>query len=431
MKTTQLMTHENNDAMAQALELCPDLVMGKRDPFSQATPANHIRAAWLAEQIDRHWGDGEIHLRGLHYLLLSAQAVIPKTSPRWPERAYQSTSFEWLKDTLKCARWLGYVPWVQIVDERNARPTMVTRPAPQSPRGRLVATPDPDDIWVPQVTAPRPTITGLAGEQPNRIVLAGEKTSLRPVLGAISEEYGTDLFLCAGDLSDTRIHELAEAADTDGRHTVILFFADSDPQGWNMSIVLARKLAAMQGVLYPGLEYEIHRAALTPDQVRQLGLPESDLKGTIAQADTWRERHGVEQTEIDALAALQPDTLERLALEALGHFYDLTLVERAEQAEARWSAAVQEHIVRDLDTGIITEANANLVRLRRAIGRVYDDVESAVNEIELPQLPEVVQPRLPDSTLVALCDSRWGFEEQTRRLIADKQYEDPRSDDDD
>jgi hypothetical protein len=39
---------------------------------------------------------------------------------------------------------------------------------------------------------------GLAAEQPYRIVLAGEKTSLRDVLGRISEEHGTDLFLCAG-----------------------------------------------------------------------------------------------------------------------------------------------------------------------------------------------------------------------------------------
>jgi len=91
---------------------------------------------------------------------------------------------------------LGYVPWERITDERNADPVIKLRPGAREPRGWLSAT--PLELSAPDVFAPRPVCVGLAAEQPYRIVLAGEKTSLRDVLGRISEEHGTDLFLCAG-----------------------------------------------------------------------------------------------------------------------------------------------------------------------------------------------------------------------------------------
>jgi hypothetical protein len=37
----------------------------------------------------------------------------------------------------------------------------------------------------------------------------------------------------------------------------------------------------------------------------------------------------VEQTEVDALATLRPDVLEQLTLDAIAHFDDTTLAERA------------------------------------------------------------------------------------------------------
>jgi hypothetical protein len=119
-------------------------------------------------------------------------------------------------------------------------------------------------------------------------------------------------------LSDTRTAELASTAAADGRHTVIVWFGDCDPQGWNMPITLCRKLAGHQYARYPELSWEVQRVALTPAQVRDLRLPECELKGSVTQAQRWRERHGVEQTEIDALGALDPATLRQITLDALG-----------------------------------------------------------------------------------------------------------------
>jgi len=43
-------------------------------------------------------------------------------------------------------------------------------------------------------------------------------------------------------------------------------------------------------------------------------------------------KNGHEQTEIDALAALRPDALRRITLDALAPFYDFTLDERCAAA---------------------------------------------------------------------------------------------------
>jgi hypothetical protein len=62
-------------------------------------------------------GGRKIHNRGLHYLLLGL--VKPDGS------VYQNSECEWkwLSDRVsKAARWLGYVPFTQITDQRNAEP---------------------------------------------------------------------------------------------------------------------------------------------------------------------------------------------------------------------------------------------------------------------------------------------------------------------
>ena len=47
--------------------------------------------------------------------------------------------------------------------------------------------------------------------------------------------------------------------------------------------------------------------ALTPNQVREYGVPNTPLKKSEKRATKWIEATGVEQTEIDAIATLRPD----------------------------------------------------------------------------------------------------------------------------
>jgi hypothetical protein len=72
----------------------------------------------------------------------------------------------------------------------------------------------------------------------------------------------------------------------------------------------------------------LHQVALTLAQVRELGLPSTPLKATEKRKGPWIQAMQHEQTEIDALAALRPEVLRDIALEAIEPFYDPTLAER-------------------------------------------------------------------------------------------------------
>ena len=96
--------------------------------------------------------------------------------------------------------------------------------------------------------------------------------------------------------------------------------SDCDPSGWQMPISIGRKLQAFKALLFPDLEFQVRRVALMPEHVRVHGLPSTPLKATERRADKWQEAMGVAQTEIDALAALQPALLRRMAREAIKPF---------------------------------------------------------------------------------------------------------------
>ena len=202
-------------------------------------------------------------------------------------------------------RFLGYIPFDQIVDQRNSEPTVrIFQPASVPWPYVSVGV----DVDIPDVDAIEPHIGALGFDavQPYKLVLVGEKSSLAEVLGPIAESYGADLYLPTGEISDTLIHQMAKIGAEDGRPMIVLYFSDADPAGWQMPVSVARKLQAMKFSLFPELEFEVHRVALTPDQVREYALPSTPLKATEKRANDWTRATGLE-TEIDALASLRPE----------------------------------------------------------------------------------------------------------------------------
>jgi hypothetical protein len=90
------------------------------DPYRHDTPAGHQNGEWVAEQLARFVKSSHRpHWRGVHYVLVTK-------APRKPDGSiYRNTNadWEWLVDVAgKAARWLGYVPFERIIDNRNAAP---------------------------------------------------------------------------------------------------------------------------------------------------------------------------------------------------------------------------------------------------------------------------------------------------------------------
>ena len=124
------------------------------------------------------------------------------------------------------------------------------------------------------------------------------------------------------------MHRMASVAARDGRPMAVLCFSDADPAGWQMPVSISQKLRAFRELLPAVPDFAVYRVALTPQQVGEYGLPSTPLKDTEKRADKWRAAWGVEQTEVDALASLQPELLEQIARQALDGFFDHTLASR-------------------------------------------------------------------------------------------------------
>jgi hypothetical protein len=390
----------------------------QNDPFRVDTPSGHRDGAWLAEQASGKLPDGQvIHLRGFHY------AVIGETKPDGKPYTNTDTDWKWLQGTAaKCARFLGYVLFDQIRDARNSEPVMQLHehiePLPYLLPGEV-------ELRLPDELTPKIRIEGFVGVQPYKLVLVGEKTSLEPVLAPVAEEYEADLYLPTGEISDTLAYRMARVGAEDGRPMVVFYFADCDPAGWQMPVSLSRKLQAFRALQFPELEWEMRPVALTPDHVREYGLPSTPLKPTEKRADKWFEAMGVEQTEVDALATLQPEVLDQLARDALDPFYDHTLDARVKEARMDWLALAQDGLEDQLGPDRLAEMRAEAELQLGGLEEQVDAVNAALrvdaSGITVPPI-EIPRPEVPEPDDGPLVSSRDGFADQCEALIARKEY---------
>jgi hypothetical protein len=398
------------------------------DPFRQDIKTAHENGKWLCDAMKRAgFVIGEsgrtIHVRGLHYLLLK------QVRPDGRQYVNTEKQWKWLVDKAgKAARWLGYFPFEQIVDERNAEP--VIRIRPPEPSAEILTAEGRELVPGAEYFAPQAYLPKTAGIQPYRLAIIGEKSSPAPVLGPISDRYNTDLYLPTGEISDTQLYLMAKAAVTDGRPLIVFYFSDCDPSGWQMPISVSRKLQALAVLLGGELEFETHRVGLTPPQVREWGLPESPLKDEERRAEKWQERMGVEQTEIDAWIALRPEELDRAAREAIRPFFDEALEDRTEQARQEWLEDAQAIVDAGLDGDreqILAAAEDKLSHAKDLIGQVTKAFETSTEPDDLPPFepPEPEAPigsALPSDTGTTLISSAWEFPEQCSALKRSKDY---------
>jgi hypothetical protein len=394
------------------------------DPYRIDTAAGHRDGAWLAEQLAKLYGPRDrAHWRGLHYAIV-ANGKIKK--PNGEIYVNTEDDWNWLAGPAKAARWLGYIPFDRIVDQRNA-PPIIHRKARVNPQAALsigldVTIPDAADI------EPLAIARGFVPRQAYHFVIFGEKSSLEDVVLPIAQQFEADLYLPTGEISDTLVYQIAKEADADGRPLVLFTLSDCDPAGRQMPVSIARKLQAFRDLFFPELQFEVVQVALTVDQVREEGLPSTPLKEGEKRADRWREAFGVEQTEIDALTTpTKRSVLQRILRQAFASYIDPTLPRRVNEAKAAWSVEAQEAIDEQIDTDrlarIREEAAAKLVELRDQIDQINEQLALVAGEhFTLPPI-EVPEPDVeldPERQVLVSFDDDWV--RASRALIRHKSY---------
>jgi hypothetical protein len=161
------------------------------DPYRLDTPSGHRDGKWAAEQLTQAFGsERRTHWRGLHY------AIVAQGKVRKPDGSvYLNTAadWEWLVNVAgKAARWLGYIPFERITDNRSD--PIIYRKARVKPQawvsvGVQVDVPDAGDI------EPVPGANGFVPRQAFQFTIFGEKGSLQEVLEPLARKYEADLFL--------------------------------------------------------------------------------------------------------------------------------------------------------------------------------------------------------------------------------------------
>jgi hypothetical protein len=406
---------------SELLVLAPD-----HDPFHE-TPGKRRNAEWFTEQAQRFvpaWK--QVHLRGVYYRCLSAGGVL---LPNGMGFVGSTKTADLIENAGKYARHLGLIAFSRIVDERAAPPELFLADA-----WLPVATDDPirrelvvargSELYVPKPDLLMPTLSLDAPpipRQPFRICMVGEKVSLGEVLRPIAQRVRGELLLSTGEVSESAVYGIASRAATDSRPLVILYFSDFDPAGWQMPISVARKLQAHIVREFHDLDVQVIRVGLTREQVKEYDLPDSPIKPGETRAQAWRARWGREQVEIDALAALRPEVLARIAAAAVAPYFDRTF-------EHRFALAVTmtpEDAAWFRDQPAYQEAKEMVEKAYQPTVQAIEQLQAAqaaalerMHQVEVPALSEeVVTPTMGDAPEEEVVfDSNDSFVQATQKL---------------
>jgi len=391
------------------------------DPYRLDTPANHRDAKWLAGA----FAQGklvQIHCRGLHYTIVSMPEL---RKPNGEPYLNDIDNWTWLQRTAGVARWLGYIDFEAITDERNAGPELWIPPTFEEAGLRIAHVAD-DLAWPPEMPSIEIKCQAPYARQAYKLVLIGEKSSLRTVLQPICRKYEAELILPTGELSTTLLHGIVQRAAADGRPTRVFYLSDFDPSGVHMPVEVARKIQALCDLKFQGLDIELHRCALLAHQVEAMGLPETPLKDSERRADKWRERFNCEQTEIDALATLQAGTLAAIVENDLKPYFDPTLQQRqrlayAQAAQAMRSTikAAQAPFQKQIEQAqeLIDIAAQKLADAHEFCKPLFDDIADGIDFVDV----ETVKPELdPFGFASPMFSSKDDFQTTTSNLRGEK-----------
>jgi len=391
------------------------------DPYRIDTEANHRDAKWLADA----FAQGklvQIHCRGLHYTIVSLPEL---RKPNGDPYLNDVDNWTWLQRVAGAARWLGYIDFDAITDERNAGPELWLPPTFEDAGLRIAH--DADDLaWPPELPSIEIKAQAPYARQAYRLVLIGEKSSLRTVLKPICAKFEAELILPTGELSTTLLHGMVQRAAADGRPTRVFYLSDFDPSGVHMPVEVARKIQALCDLKFQGLDIELHRCALLAHQVKELGLPETPMKDTERRADKWRERFNCEQTEIDALATLRAGTLAEIVETDLKPYFDDTLQQRQRLAYATAAQAMRSTIKaakapfqKQIEQAqkLIDIAAQKLADAHEFCKPLFDDIADGIDFVDV----ETVKPELdPFGFASPMFSSMDDFETTTTNLRGEK-----------
>jgi hypothetical protein len=398
------------------------------DPFYVGTPAHITNGKWFAEIWQRFGLTDGIHIRRMHYLIVSQKE--PVLLPNGTNYENTQQCWDFLSDASEKARYLGLVEFSAFVDRRN--PEAIIYPTFTAPEPKISVD---DSGWILQSLPlfpdlPNYSIENYDGRRGYILELWCEKSTMNDVLEPISRRYRVNLQTGVGELSIIKTYELFERVRRTERPIRIGYLSDFDPGGQSMPVAVARKLEFFLRSNNGSSNHDVKLfpLCLTLEQTRRYELPRTPIKETEKRRDGFEQRFGEGATELDALEALHPGTLEQIVREWIGRYYDHWLESRVEEAKQ-----ILESELDDTRQAVIAKHGKEIERLRQehhALRQEFDrklkihskklsgllekisaDLQIQAPDVNSHPIPEALEA---DESVEALFDGTRDYFEQLR-----------------
>ncbi len=415
----------------------------QNDPFYTGTATEKAMAEWFAELWRRFGYSSGVHLRRVHYQLVSQE------DPRKHNgKPYENTETDWgyLCNAGKYARYLGLVDPEAFIDRRNPDPHIFS--------GYASYTEGPDweyDFpfwWMPEINInlasgldwglPSFMVRGYEyyeSLQPCHLEVWVEKSTMDDILVPLCEDYSVNLITGLGFMSITSVIDLLKRINGAQKPCRIFYISDFDPAGDGMPAAVARQIEYWLETYAPDADIKLSPLVLTREQVERYQLPRTPVKDSDRRKANFEERYGEGAVELDALEALRPGELASIVTENILQFRDDELeakiaearMKAEEELDAYWEARIKP-FQEDLDNlkaqveEVLQKYQARLEEMREELAdelEPYDeeveslwyDIQDAADEIT-PNLPGLPEPEIEEDDLAWLFDSHRDYFEQ-------------------
>jgi hypothetical protein len=156
------------------------LSLSQNDPFRSDTPAQIAEGKWFTEIWERFGLGQGVHLRRIHYLLVSTAGVLNVYG-----KPYENTTRQWdmLVVASATARFLDFVPGDAFVDRRNPEPLWIE---PEEVEASIDVVAADDWQWQTPEFPELPTLALQAPTpfRPIDIWIVCEKSTINDILAA-------------------------------------------------------------------------------------------------------------------------------------------------------------------------------------------------------------------------------------------------------
>ena len=274
------------------------------DPFYAGVPGRHREGEWFAE-IWRRFGFSEgVHIRRIHYVLVSqSEEGQPLLKPDGEPYRNTTNDSGLLNRASLSARYLDLIPLDALVDRRNDEPMIFTPEV--DALGATISIvdtgPDISYLMVDFPELPTYSLGGMGPKQDYLIEVWIEKSTQNDWLVPLCEQRGVNLVVGIGESSEILSRHLAERVQAAGKPMRIIYMSDFDPAGRSMPVSVARKMEFYIGKFDFDVDVTLNPLVLTEQQCREYRLPRTPIKETDRRKDSFEEKFGTGATELDAL----------------------------------------------------------------------------------------------------------------------------------